>query len=129
MDNIKISFEADTPLAAIEILKAIQNYKKNGSFTDKKTKAPPAMPQKAEETKAPPPVTQKAEETKAPPPVPQKTEKFDTGKIRADINDELTRIMNGGGDARSYLQNKGYSGTKMIPENELVSFLKMLKGE
>ncbi len=101
---IDISFKANSPLEAIGILKAIQQYQ-----------------QKAESS---PPVPKNA--TESPPPVPKN---FDVKKTRAEIGDELTRIVDGGNEARPYLTDNGYSGVIKIPEDKLVAFLTMLKGE
>ncbi len=126
MRNFKFTFETDSQEEATMFLKTIQKHKENDSVSSsmpkRATEPPPPVPKRA--TEPPPPVPQGA--TKPPPPVPQN---LDVKKTRAEINDELARIFDGGNDARHYLIDNGYDGINDIPEKFLVQFLNMLKGE
>ncbi len=137
MRNFKFTFETDSQEEATMFLKTIQKHEENDSVSSlmpkRATEPPPPMPKRATEppppvpkraTEPPPPVPKRA--TEPPPPVPQN---LDVKKTRAEINDELARIFNGGNDARHYLIDNGYDGINDIPENFLVQFLTMLKGE
>ena len=123
MSKIKISLELDDPLAAIEILKSFRYYEEKVSDSsvtsslneEEVKKSPPAVPNK----KSPPAVPNK----KSPPAVPR----YDT--VRADINNELTRIMNNNGQPRKLLNDGGYSTVAEIPDTRLIPFLEMLKGQ
>ena len=81
-------------------------------------KSPPPTPKKKEVAKkSPPPTPKKKEETNS--------QKYDTA--RADISNELTRIMNNNGKPRKLLNDSGYSTVAEIPETRLISFLEMVK--
>jgi len=141
MSKIRISFEVDGPLTAIEVLKVIQRYETNGlvsiqetemqpsPLTEKEEVRTPPPPNKKDSVKTPPPPSKKDSVKTPPPPSKKVSKEFDVKKARDDINDELTRIMNNGGDARSYLNKINCSGIQQIPEGELISFLEMLRGE
>ena len=129
MSKIRISFEVDGPLTAIEVLKVIQRYETNGLVSIQETEMQPSPLTEKEEVRTPPPPNKKDSVKTPPPPSKKVSKEFDVKKARDDINDELTRIMNNGGDARSYLNKINCSGIQQIPEGELISFLEMLRGE
>lgn len=113
MRKITITFETNSASESLGILEGIQQHQSSSEV-----KKPINALAKAKQL--PPPVPNK----KLPPPVPQT---FDEKKARVEIGDELTRIMNKGGNPRSLLTDNGYSNVREIPTNNLLSFLEGLK--
>lgn len=109
MRKITITFETNSASESLGILEGIQQH------------------QSSSEVKKP--INALAKAKQLPPPVPNKKlpQTFDEKKTRVEIGNELTRIMNKGGNPRSLLTDNGYSNVREIPTNNLLSFLEGLK--